>query len=192
MDKRQLRREMKALRNAIAVEDRQRHSARIQERIQSLPEAHSAQAWFVYLSYRSEVETYELVRQLLAKGKTVLVPGPALGTALSLLRLCDLESLETGPFGIPAPQHVEPWNGSAEICLTPGLAFTERGDRLGYGQGHYDRTLTERPEMLVVGLAFEQQIVPSLPIEPHDRPMDLIVTERRVISPSPFATLFNS
>jgi 5-formyltetrahydrofolate cyclo-ligase len=66
--------------------------------------------------------------------------------------------------------------------LLPGAAFDHRGNRLGYGGGYYDRLLARLKKKLpLVALAYEEQIVDSLPAEPHDIKVDMIVTDERVI-----------
>jgi 5-formyltetrahydrofolate cyclo-ligase len=66
--------------------------------------------------------------------------------------------------------------------VVPGLAFTPGGHRLGYGGGYYDRLLCRR-SCPAVGLAFESQVVPGLPLHPGDEALDAIATEKRVIIP---------
>lgn len=67
---------------------------------------------------------------------------------------------------------------SIDVAIVPGLAFTAGGDRLGQGGGWYDRFLPQlRPEAVAIGVAFEIQIVDSLPTEPHDVTMACVVTE---------------
>jgi 5-formyltetrahydrofolate cyclo-ligase len=69
-----------------------------------------------------------------------------------------------------------------ELVLVPGVAFDGSGRRLGRGRGHYDATLAAlSPAAVRIGLAFELQIVAAVPCEPHDMPLDAIVTERRVL-----------
>ncbi|MEM9968943.1 MAG: 5-formyltetrahydrofolate cyclo-ligase [Pseudomonadota bacterium] len=90
----------------------------------------------------------------------------------------------SGAFGamIPsAPVYMEP-----EIVVVPLLAFTRRGDRLGYGGGFYDRTLQQlraKRLTLAIGFAFAGQEVPDIPLENTDQPLDLVVTEAGVIDP---------
>ena len=67
------------------------------------------------------------------------------------------------------------------VFLVPGVAFDPRGVRLGRGAGCYDRALARHPTALRVGLAYEMQVVPSLPEATWDVPMDAVVTEARVL-----------
>jgi len=67
------------------------------------------------------------------------------------------------------------------VILVPGLAFTLRGERLGRGAGFYDRFLPVAPRALRVGIAFDLQILPKLPTEAHDLPVDMILTDTQII-----------
>jgi 5-formyltetrahydrofolate cyclo-ligase len=91
--------------------------------------------------------------------------------------------LEQGPYG-----HLQPAvdGASAEQAVTPSLvfvpllAFTAAGARLGQGGGHYDRWLAGNPEVTAVGMAWDSQLVDSLPLEPHDRALRAVVTPTRL------------
>ncbi|AKM07131.1 5-formyltetrahydrofolate cyclo-ligase [Pelagerythrobacter marensis] len=90
--------------------------------------------------------------------------------------------LEDGPFGMHQPvadaETVEP-----DVLFVPLIGFTTRGDRLGQGGGHYDRWLAGRPETLRIGLAWDAQLVEDIPVEPHDVPLDAVVTPTRLYGP---------
>ena len=182
--KQELRRAMRAGRDAIPEAELRQRSELIRQRLLAVPEVGRAESFFVYISYRSEVQTWPLIESLLSAGKMVTVPKTLNRTEMEAHMLKDLSSLQPGIFGLPTPVGNEAYGGKLDLCLAPGLAFTTAGDRLGYGQGHYDRFLEKHPDMTVVGLAFESQIVSHLPREPTDRRMDLIVTEDRVIRPA--------
>ncbi len=68
-----------------------------------------------------------------------------------------------------------------DVLLVPLLAFTRDGGRLGYGKGHYDRWLGAHPGRRTVGIAYAAQEMDALPLEPHDQPLDAILTERELI-----------
>lgn len=67
------------------------------------------------------------------------------------------------------------------VILVPGVAFDQRGARLGRGGGHYDRALAALPRAIRVGLAFELQVIEEVPVDPWDQAMHYVVTEARVI-----------
>ena len=88
-----------------------------------------------------------------------------------------------GPFGASVPalgEEIVP-----EIVIVPLVAFDRQGGRLGYGGGFYDRTLEglrARGPVLAIGFAFGAQEAEGLPLEPTDQPLDMIVTEKDVLS----------
>ncbi len=89
-------------------------------------------------------------------------------------------ALEDRPFGLQEPPETTPIV-SPTLVITPLLGFDRQGNRLGYGQGHYDRTLSKLREagrVFVCGVAFHGQELDSVPAEPHDIPLDWVVTER--------------
>lgn len=89
------------------------------------------------------------------------------------------DDLEVGPFGILQPgADAEPL--VPEVLFVPLLGFTTEGDRLGQGGGHYDRWLAEHRPALTVGLAWDAQLCDVLPKEPHDMPLDAVVTPTRI------------
>lgn len=69
------------------------------------------------------------------------------------------------------------------VALVPLLGFTARGERIGYGGGHYDRWLADHPNTLAIGLAWDSQLVEELPIEPHDIRLTAVVTPTRLYGP---------
>jgi 5-formyltetrahydrofolate cyclo-ligase len=72
-----------------------------------------------------------------------------------------------------------------DLAVVPGLAFDLEGRRLGRGKGYYDRFLAQPGcRALAVAVAFEFQVVPTLPSEKHDRDMTLVFTEDRIVRPS--------
>ena len=87
--------------------------------------------------------------------------------------------LEVGPFGMLQPV-AEAEALVPDILFVPLVGFTPDLDRLGQGGGHYDRWLAEHPPTLAVGLAWDAQMCDSLPTEPHDRPLDAVVTPTRI------------
>ncbi len=68
-----------------------------------------------------------------------------------------------------------------EVIIVPLLGFDEAGYRLGYGGGFYDRFLATQPQALTIGLGFEQSLVTGFPREAHDIPLQMIITEQRLI-----------
>ncbi|MDE8653220.1 5-formyltetrahydrofolate cyclo-ligase [Novosphingobium album (ex Liu et al. 2023)] len=95
----------------------------------------------------------------------------------------DEDELEAGPFGAAQPR-ADADDVTPGVVFVPLLGFTARGDRLGQGGGHYDRWLAAHPETVAIGLGWDCQLVESLAVEPHDRPLHAVVTPTRLYTES--------
>ena len=180
-----LRRAVLRRRDALPREERALLGARIVAAILDLPTYQKADAVLAYASFGTELRTDELLRRVLAAGKALLLPRVE-RDGLCLYEVRDLAGdLEPGTWGIrePRPDRCPPADpDSVGFALIPGVAFDKRARRLGYGGGFYDRLLAGGlPEgtPLVSG-AFGVQIVDQVPTDPHDAPVDLVVTEGNV------------
>ena len=167
--------------NSLDLDFREAAADKIRVELLDLEVVRGAKNWFVYVSSGSEVGTHDLIRQLLTLGCTVSVPRIVGPDAMIARQIHAWEDLQLGEFGILAPPPGEPFLSAIDVCICPGVAFTERGERLGAGRGFYDRYLAAHPPRVAIGLAFECQLVPELPLELHDRRMDFVITEKRVI-----------
>ncbi len=158
-------------------------SARIREQLLGLPALQAARHVFTFISFGSEVNTHPLIDALLAAEYRVAVPRIMDATTIRAVPMTGWGDLEAGRWGILSPRHTTSAPGPFDVCIIPGVAFTEAGARLGHGRGYYDRWMESNQVGTCVAIAFECQMVPTLPMEPHDRPVDVIVTEQRVITP---------
>jgi 5-formyltetrahydrofolate cyclo-ligase len=179
--KKALRQDVLEERLKLSPEERRAKSREIEKRLFSLPEFRMARIILFYASFRSEVETHAMVRQALADGKRVVLP-KVKGRDLALFEIKDFDrDVKPGRWDIPEPaggKHME--REKIDFIVVPGAAFDHAGNRLGYGAGFYDKLL-KGYQGAVVALAFELQIVPTVPAGPHDVPVQKIVTEKRVI-----------
>ena len=109
---------------------------------------------------------------------------------MEFYRIEDPGQLKKGMFSVPEPDvkqyplssFADAENGEAWI-LVPGVAFDEKGMRLGYGGGFYDRYLKQKENLHRTGIAFGEQIVKRIPTEIHDHPMDDVITEQQWYRP---------
>lgn len=95
----------------------------------------------------------------------------------------DEQELMPGPFGLMQPRS-DSREAIPQAVIVPLIGFTADGARLGQGGGHYDRWLEAHPDAVAIGIGWDCQLVDSLPAEPHDRPMSMVVTPTRVYSVS--------
>jgi 5-formyltetrahydrofolate cyclo-ligase len=157
-------------------------SAVIQERLLHCPAVQDAQHWFVYVSAGSEVATHDLIRELLGRSQTVAVPRVLNSSQIIAQPIRSFEELAPGTFGLLEPKPSEERMTAIDVAVCPGIAFTNRSERLGSGGGYYDRFLAANPPRIAIGLAFECQITSrEFPIHTYDRPMDFVITEKRVL-----------
>ncbi|HQD42034.1 MAG TPA: 5-formyltetrahydrofolate cyclo-ligase, partial [Bacillota bacterium] len=185
--KQKLREEILSLRRQIPPTLQKEYSQLIQKRLLELEAFTRSVNVMAYVAFRNEVETMPIIQHCLSEGKRVVVPVSVPKTReLLLSELKDPErELRPGTFGVPepAPGYIRPFPAEdLDLILVPGVAFDERGFRLGYGAGYYDRffeRLTRRVPR--IGLAFEIQIIDRVPADPTDQPVDFIITEIRLI-----------
>jgi len=174
-------------RDLLAHERRVHNSSLISSRLADLYEYKSAGTVLYYLDFRSEVMTLGMIELALNAGKRVIAPKVV--SSSHTMRLFEVNGLSrqlaTGYMGIPEPipelcEEVGP--EIIDVVVLPGVGFDERGARLGYGGGYYDRLAENlRDDAVLVAVAFEVQLTDHIPTEPHDRLMHYIVTEMRVI-----------
>jgi 5-formyltetrahydrofolate cyclo-ligase len=135
----------------------------------------------LFASFQSEVETHHMIRRALAEGKRVILP-KVRGRDLELIEIENFDrDVSPGSWGIPEPDRGKCVDlRDVGVIVVPGAVFDERGNRVGYGGGFYDKLLAAYRGM-TVALAFELQILPEVPAESHDVRVRKIVTEKRVI-----------
>jgi 5-formyltetrahydrofolate cyclo-ligase len=183
--KRALRSELIARRARLGPEEREEKSRAVAERIEEVVAFREARLVALYAALGTEVDPAEIARRALARGVRVAYPRVvAHGDRRLAFALCAPAQLVRGPLGAAEPPAAAPVVDPRELgCVVmPGVAFSEDGLRLGRGGGYYDATLHHLPGVARVGLAFDVQLVPTLPREPHDAPMDAVVTDARVLS----------
>ena len=183
--KQRLRAEVFARRDALDREWRREASLSIAARVLSLAELDGIEPVGGYWPMRSEVDPRPILDELVARGRVV---------ALSQIRhpLLSWRAWRPGDVLIHAGFKVlEPGPDAPEVfphaLLVPLAAFDRTAGRVGYGKGHFDRAITGLSAMhrlITIGLAFSVQEVDAVPTEPHDRPLDLIVTETGILRPT--------
>lgn len=178
-----LRKQVVAARDALKPEARRDLSRRITQQLIGLDAYRNAASVLAYMSLGSEFETNLFIADVLAGGKHLCLPRVNRDKhALEVHVVTDLDrDLQSGVWGIQEPR--------ADICprasleridfvLVPGVAFTPRCERLGYGGGFYDRLIAQlahRPPL--VAAAFALQVCAEIPVGAGDQRIDLVITE---------------
>ena len=172
-------------RELIPFEVRKIKDSLIKEKLFSLPEFARAMTILCYASFRSEVETSGIVSESIAGGKKVVLPKvDSKRRLLELYEVRDVSELSPGYKGIPEPPPTDARSAELkdiDLVIMPGAGFDISGNRLGYGGGYYDILLAGSRGIPKIALAYEEQIVGSIPAEEHDVKVDIIVTDRRII-----------
>jgi 5-formyltetrahydrofolate cyclo-ligase len=141
----------------------------------------------LYVNAENEVGTQNIIKRAYEYNKIVVLP--AFDPARSSIKLMKVDNpdknLTVGLRGIlepdPAKCKAVPLD-CIDIAIVPGVAMDEKGGRVGSGDGYYDRIIPDLPMTTrKVGLVFEGQLVPQVPMESHDKHVDIIITEKRVI-----------
>ncbi len=172
-------------RSAMSLPARQTANRVISKRVLAMGGFNDAQTVMAYMSIAAEFSTMEFVRATLAQGKILILPKVNRAEKkLDLFRVKNIDTdLTPGVWGIlePNPERCEKIVAEdIEFVLVPGVAFDAQCNRLGYGGGFYDRLLEELgPFSSLVAPAFSTQIVEQVPIEEHDIPLNVIVTEEQ-------------
>lgn len=177
--KTELRRELHALRDAI--ENKTGLELALTRRAAEWLSLRNFSSVFSYLSTEKEASTFSLLKHLLQDGEYKLCcPKIIDQTTMIAVEFSSLEELDIGTHGILTAPASTPAPFPIDLALVPGLGFTEKGARLGYGAGYYDRWFSFHPNAVKVAFCFECQVLPFVPTEAHDVTMDFIITEQFV------------
>lgn len=185
--KQTLKQEIFRKRKSLTRGEIKEKSKRIKENLYSLEEFEEAKNIMLYVSFNEEVDTQEIIKELLInKEKNIIVPYVVKNNPiLQLSELKSFNELEPKTLGIlePRDNFIREFGlKKLDLVIVPGIVFDENGYRIGYGYGYYDRFLKNLDKNVKkIGLAFEFQLVGKIPEERHDVPVDIVVTGERVL-----------
>jgi 5-formyltetrahydrofolate cyclo-ligase len=152
------------------------------ERALTVPELRDREPISAFWPILSEIDVKILLEALHARGRRLCLPVVA-KPAMIFRTWRPGDELVKSRFGVNEPSSDAP-EVSPRAMLVPLAAFDRQGGRIGYGKGHFDTAiaaLEARYPVLTVGVAFSVQEVASVPMEPHDRRIDIIVTDSEII-----------
>jgi len=183
MDKSQIRTQYKELRKELSEIEVMDKSLLIANRCLELP-VWEEQIFHLFLSLedQNEVDTTPILNLLQGKDKEVVVPKIANAEQLQHFLITDQTRFQKNALGIPEPvSGIEIEASKIDVVFVPLLAFDDKGHRVGYGKGYYDRFLTTcRPDCIKIGLSFFEKEQDSFIIEPTDIPLDYCVTPEKI------------
>lgn len=137
----------------------------------------------LYVDFKKEVLTSAIFKALKKKGKTIVYPRiHRKKKILEFFRVDDLRKLKKASYAMlePHPLNKKIPLEAIQVIAVPGVAFDQRGYRLGYGKGYYDRILKQM-NAIKIGLAFDFQRVKRISRDRWDQPVDLLMTEKRMV-----------
>lgn len=163
-------------------DERRRRSEAIRRKVFRLTAFRRAKTVLCYVALPYEVQTWQMIEEMLERGKRVAVPVSQPRT--KRLRVCEVRApaaeLTRGAFGVWEPRRPSARPvpvRELDLVLVPGIAFDRRGHRLGHGHGYFDRFLARLPKTTpTVGLAFRFQLLNRLPRAAHDHAVQTILT----------------
>jgi len=149
----------------------------------ALPEVDRANTLLLFWGTGSEPDTAQLFAPLLERGKRIVLPRMLPGRQMEMRQYCPHRPPVRHPFGILEPDADCPLidGKDVDLVLVPALCYDRRGFRLGMGGGYYDRWL-ESFSGITVGLCRQELLHNALPTEPHDRPVDIVITPSAVLN----------
>jgi 5-formyltetrahydrofolate cyclo-ligase len=184
-EKTQLRRLLRDRRRSLSSAEVREKSRRIFEQVRSFPSFLQAATIVLYNADENEVQTEAICQEAIRQNKAVYYPRITTDKAnLEFVRRLPGNQLVPGTFGIliPSGNDLLTRLSETDVILTPGVGFDHRGHRLGRGRGYYDRAFRGvLAGALRIALAYESQVVATIPTAANDEPVHFIVTETRLI-----------
>ena len=180
-----LRKELLSKRNSIIKENLEIKSKKIFENILHADILHNKKNIMVYMDFRNEVKTEDIINYLLENNYNVILPKVNSQTGyLDLFYVDSLNDLSISSYGILEPKvnkssYAKPEN--IDLIFVPGVGFDKNFFRLGYGGGYYDKLLPQTKNCIFCALAFDDQIVERIPYDSYDVKMDMIITETQIL-----------
>ena len=177
MDEKELRKFMIEKRAKLSAFALDKASEKVENALFSIAGILDYSTYFVYKDFRGEIKTDGIISRLLSSGKIVTYP----------LLLEEMEAVESkdgvfikDKFGVDVPQNYEILSSAVEVVITPLVACDTNLNRLGFGKGYYDKFFAKFP-CLKIGICHDFQIVDTLSPKPWDIPLDIIITDKRII-----------
>ncbi|SFU43861.1 5-formyltetrahydrofolate cyclo-ligase [Clostridium sp. DSM 8431] len=186
MDKKTLRKEILKKRGNISKEERTVFDNIIKEKLEGMDFFNKANNIFIYVGFGSEINTIDYINEFLKMGKRIFVPRTnEENKTMDAVEIKSLDSLvKSGKYQIlePSKEIKAAEKSDLDLVILPGVAFDDKGGRVGYGAGYYDKYLKGLSEDIPkAALCYDFQLIDKVPMEEHDVRADYIITEKRFI-----------
>ena len=181
--KEQIRKQITAIRNRLGNTVRLQYDQIILKTLQQLTEIITAKHIYCYISQGTEPDTHTLIDWMIAEGKRTSVPKITANKEIIAVEFSGWPQLHVGHYGIPEPKSSNDQSAQVDVCIIPAVCYGLNGNRLGRGDGYYDKWLSNYNVKHIIAPAYECQVVESVPANEYDIPVSMIVTEERIIKP---------
>ncbi len=182
----EIRKKILNIRNNIEKEQVIEKSKVIVNKLKSNIEFKESKTVFIYMDFKNEVQTFDLIKDMIKEKKRVVIPYTDVeNTIIIPVEINNIENdLKLCSFGYLEPKEekvipIDPFE--FDLIIVPGVAFDKNLNRIGFGKGYYDKILSKkRNDTKAFAIAYEFQILDEIPKEEHDIKMDKIITEETI------------
>lgn len=180
LSKEEIRKELIEKRNKLSKEFVISNSNSIKEKLISINEYINCDYIYIYMDINNEVDTTEIILDAFKDNKKVAIP-KVVDNIMNFYYIENINQISIGKFGIPEPISNKIANDQNALIIIPGVAFDNSKHRIGYGKGFYDKYLQNK-KIVKIALAFDFQVLYSIPYDEYDISPDIIITEKQIIN----------
>ncbi len=181
--KKELRKRVLNIRNSMSIENVEKNSSIIIDKIVNTDIYKQSKVVFIYMDFNKEVMTSQLIKRMLSEKKRVVIPyTDTINTELIPSEITKQADLKLNSFGYYEPVSIMPVDPEEiDLVIVPGVVFDKQLNRIGFGKGYYDKILIKlKPSAVKIAVAHEFQVFELIPTEEHDIKMDMIITEKSI------------
>ncbi|MDO4539827.1 MAG: 5-formyltetrahydrofolate cyclo-ligase [Syntrophomonadaceae bacterium] len=179
----QTRLQMRQRRKQISPQSRREAGERVNQRLWQLWPVREAERLMAFAPLAEELDMEPFIAAWLASGRQLYLPRVGAGNELQAVSFTGWQHCAPGRFGVREPLGEAADPSELQVILVPGLAFDAQGYRLGYGRAYYDRFLSRLPQSVFkCGVGYEFQVIPHTWPQPHDIPLDWLLTEQSEVA----------
>jgi 5-formyltetrahydrofolate cyclo-ligase len=178
LNKNEIRLQIRELKNQLSDNQKGQAADSVFKKIELLPEFKIAKTILMYWSTTDELPTHKFVEKWSVE-KEILLPS-VVGDDIVIKKYSAKENLKRGNLGIYEPEANSLYTGKIDLTIVPGVAFDLKMNRLGRGKGFYDRFFNDI-DTLKWGVGFDFQVVPSVPTNNDDKPMNKVISPTKII-----------
>jgi len=181
--KKQIRQDLLVKRRQYPNDQKKHDDMIITRTLLALDIIQNANAICTYVSMQDEIDTISFIKSIFKKSHSAVIVPKVESNILKLFRIIDLKHLKESSFGVLEPDNTcqQIPLDYPDIFITPGIAFSQDGHRIGYGRGYYD-WLFSKTNVVRIAIAYDFQVLETIPYEDYDRQVDLIITPTRIIN----------